>query len=336
MAKTQTWALVGSESLVGREVRDLVAVGHVPVDLKLLSEDPEKQGALTEQAGEPALVFGLDETAIRTAPVVLLAGSADSALKALDLRAGMPGTIDLTHALEDHPSSLIRAPFVEPEGFHAPEDAVHLIAHPAAIALAMVLPRLHAEFPLRRSVIHIFEPASERGTRGVEELQQQTVGLLSFKSMPKKIFDAQLSFNMLAQLGEEAPVTLESLELRIERHLAILLSRGTGTIAAQAPMPSLRLIQAPVFHGYSISLWVEFEQNPGVAALEAALAHKRIDVRNSDLEPPSAAGVAGQDGVAVGAITMDRNHPQACWMWLVADNLRLAAENAVAVGSEFL
>jgi len=336
VAKSQMWALVGSESLLGREVRDLIAVGHVPVELKLISEDPEKAGALTEQSGEPALVWGLDEAAMREAPVVLLAGSAESALRALDLRAETPGTIDLTHTAEDHPRSFIRAPFVEPAGFRAPEDAVHSIAHPAAIAIAMVLPRLHARFPVRRSVIHIFEPASERGTSGVEELQRQTVGLLSFKSMPKKIFDAQLSFNMLAQYGENAPVALDSAELRIERHLATLLSRGSGLATAAAPMPSLRLIQAPVFHGYSLSLWVEFEENPGVEAVESALAEDHIDVRRSDLEPPTAVGMAGQDGVAVGAIAMDRNDPQACWCWLVADNLRLAAENAVAVGSQLL
>jgi len=249
------------------------------------------------------------------------------------LRADMPGTIALTHAAEDHPRSFIRAPFVEPAGFRAPEDAVHLIAHPAAVAIAMILPRLHAAFAVRRSVIHIFEPASERGTPGVEELQQQTVGLLSFKSMPKKIFDAQLSFNMLAQYGGDAPVALESAELRIERHLATLLSRAEST---SAPMPSLRLLQAPVFHGYSLSLWVQFEDNPGVEAVESALTDDRIDVRRSELEPPSAVGTAGQDGVTVGAIAMDRNDPQACWCWLVADNLRLAAENAVAVGNQFL
>jgi aspartate-semialdehyde dehydrogenase len=321
---------------MGRELRDLIAVGHLPVDLKLISEDPEKAGVLTEQGGEPALVRGLDETAVRDAPVVLLAGSAESTLRALDLRAEASGTIDLTHAAEDHPRTFIRAPFVEPDGFRAPEDAVHSIAHPAAIAIAMVLPRLHVRFPVRRSLIHVFEPASERGTPGVEELQQQTVGLLSFKNMPKKIFDAQLSFNMLPQYGEDAPVTLESAELRIERHLATLLSRGVGLSAVPPPMPSLRLIQAPVFHGYSLSLWVEFEENPGVEAVESALTDARIDVRRSDLEPPTAVGIAGQDGVAVGAVAMDRNDPQACWCWLVADNLRLAAENAVAVGSEFL
>jgi aspartate-semialdehyde dehydrogenase len=101
-------------------------------------------------------------------------------------------------------------------------------------------------------------------------------------------------------------------------------------------MPSLRLIQAPVFHGYSLSLWIEFVDNPGVEAVESALAGDHVDVRHSDLEPPTSVGMAGQDGIAVGAVTMDRNAGQACWCWLAADNLRLAAENAVAVGTQFL
>jgi aspartate-semialdehyde dehydrogenase len=42
-------------------------------------------------------------------------------------------------------------------------------------------------------------------------------------------------------------------------------------------------------------------------------------------------GQAGQSGIAVGAISPDRNRPEACWFWLAADNLRLTAENGVAV-----
>jgi len=334
LAKAGVWVVVGSDSLMGRELRELIADAHLPVDLKLIAEDPEQAGILTEQGGEPALILGLEAHTIRDAGVVFLAGSAESARKALELGAGAPVVIDLTHAGEDHPRSFIRAPFLEPSGFRAPEDAVHSIAHPAAIAIAMVLTRVHGQFPVARSVIHVFEPASERGAAGVEELQQQTLSLLSFKSMPKKVFDQQLSFNMLARYGDEAPFPLESAELRIERHLAKLLSRAAGSPVA--PMPSLRLIQAPVFHGYSLSLWIEFEDNPGAEAIERALVCSHIDVHSGDLEPPASASIAGQSGVSAGAVAKDRNAPQACWCWIVTDNLRLAAENAVAVGSEFL
>src|SRR6185436_11164503 len=172
------------------------------------------------------------------------------------------------------------------------------------------------------------------GAPGVEELQQQTVSLLSFKSLPKAIFDAQASFAMLPKYGEEAPVALEESELRIERHLASLLdlpADGEGV-----PMPSLRVIQAPVFHGYSFSAWVEFESNPGVEALESSLAIHGIDVRGSDTEPPNNVGQAGQSGISVGAIQPDRNEPEACWFWVVTDNVRLAAENAVIVARQLV
>jgi aspartate-semialdehyde dehydrogenase len=100
------------------------------------------------------------------------------------------------------------------------------------------------------------------------------------------------------------------------------------------PMPSLRLIQAPVFHGHSFSVWVEFEENPGPQALARALAEADVDVRPDD--PPSNVSIAGETGLSVGAIAADPNQPRAAWIWMVADNLRLAAENALAVARERL
>ena len=124
--------------------------------------------------------------------------------------------------------------------------------------------------------------------------------------MPKKIFDAQLSFNLLARYGEEAPVSARSngTAHRAAPGHAALRAPGAGE---GAPMPSLRLIQAPVFHGYSFSLWVEFEENPGVDALEGGAGTAHIDVRGAEFEPPTTAGMAGQSGIAVGAIAPDRN-----------------------------
>ena len=101
-------------------------------------------------------------------------------------------------------------------------------------------------------------------------------------------------------------------------------------------MPSLRVIQAPVFHGYSFSAWVEFEDPPELEALESSLTVAGIDVRGEEFEPPTNVGHAGQGGIAVGAISPDRNDATACWFWFVADNLRLHAENAVAVALELV
>ncbi|HEY1340116.1 MAG TPA: Asd/ArgC dimerization domain-containing protein [Bryobacteraceae bacterium] len=333
MAKGST-ALIGSESLLGREIRDIAATAG-GLDLRLIAADEEQPGTLTRVGDEPALVGGLDSGSLADARVVILAGSAESSRKALELAGDPPDAaiVDLTFAAEERPDARLRAPAVESENEEDPaEAAVHVIAHPAAIALALFLRRLHAQDPIRRSVIEIFAPASEHGTPGVEELQQQTINLLSFKTMPRAIFDAQLSFNMLARYGEEAPVALEETELRIERHLATLLALpGDGE---GAPMPSLRVLQAPVFHGYSFSAWIEFESSPGIEAIENSLVTAAIEVRGADFDPPTNVGQAGQGGITIGAITPDRNSAEAVWFWVVADNLRVAAENAVAVARE--
>ena len=325
---------------MGREIRDIAATSTPEIPLKLIAAEDEQPGALTRVGDMPAVVGGLDGESLAGARAVVLAGGPDSARQALELLDGDDSTavIDLTGLAEDRPDARLRAPLVEAdaETDAAVEDddgaRVHVIAHPAAIALALFLRRLHAHDPIRRSVVEIFAPASEHDARGVQELQQQTISLFSFQNLPRAVFDAQLSFNMLARYGEEAPASLEDTELRIERHLATLLALpGDGS---GAPLPSLRLIQAPVFHGYSISAWVEFDGNPGIEALEASLAAGPIEVRTGEFEPPTNVGQAGQGGIAVGAVSVDRNNPEACWFWLVADNLRLAAENAAEVARQ--
>ena len=48
---------------------------------------------------------------------------------------------------------------------------------------------------------------------------------------------------------------------------ATLLERAETGV----PMPSIRLTQVPVFHGYSLSFWIEFEDAPDVNALELSV-----------------------------------------------------------------
>ena len=337
-----TIAIVGGESLLGKEVHELLESRKAPAILKLVAamevEDTPKGVAsiLTRGLEEPLVMASIELADLGSARVVILAGDKASSQKAYQKIRGdqpAPVVIDVSGGLEDLPEARLRAPMVEPADFQVGIDAerpVQTIAHPAAIALALLLTHLQKAGAIRRSVVEIFEPVSERGQAGIEELQKQAVALLSFKPLPKDIFDAQVSFNMLSQYGSEAPLSLEQIEQKIDRHLASLLA-ATG-----APMPSLRLIQAPVFHGYSISAWVEFEESAGMDAIFQALASGNIDVRTKDHEPPTNVGVAGQGGITIGSITQDRNQPRAWWFWVVADNLQIAAENAWEVVRGYL
>jgi len=318
-------AVVGGDTLLARELRELLAETRPAPRVELISGVGEP---LNSEEEEPVVMVPLAAASFEGAAVAFLAGSHASSRKALKIAPKKTALIDLTSALEEQPNARLRAPYAEKAAMKN-LGAVQVIAHPAAIAMAMFLTRLSECAPLRRSIIHVFEPASERGQKGLDELQQQNVAVLSFQKLKTDVFDTQLAFAMLARYGEEADEPLEGIEQRVERHLASLLAAWDGI-----PMPSIRVIQAPVFHGHSFSAWVEFEENPGVEALQSALSGNGIDVRSDD--PPTNIGVAGQDGLSVGGIAVDPNQARACWFWMASDNFRLSAENAVAVMKEWV
>jgi aspartate-semialdehyde dehydrogenase len=324
----ETIALIGGETLLGREVREVFGESSLGSELRLVAADEEESGKLAEVGGSATFLAKLQPEAIEDAAVIVLAGTAASSKVALaDEPRGL--VVDLVGYTEDRPDSQLRSPLIESPDFRADFEGPQVVAHPAATAIAILLTTLHRVLPLARAIVHVFEPASERGRGGIDELQQQSVSLFSFQPMPKKVFDAQVAFNMRPRWGEEAADNLQDVEERIERHLASLLERGNG-----APMPSLRLIQAPVFHGYTLSLWVEFEESPNAGEVEEALAGDLIDLRAPDVEPPDNVGIAGQSGIAVGAISPDRNSANAVWIWAAVDNLRLAAESAALIVRE--
>jgi aspartate-semialdehyde dehydrogenase len=348
LAEHKLLAIVGADTLLGRELRDVLTEAGLASRIRTIAAGQEEPAEPT--AGEEEALTGQDEDdeeldevedlflesleheAYADAAALLLAGSPASCRRTFEIAAAHGiKVIDLTGALEDQPSARLRAPSLE-EPAHQRETELSVIAHPAASALARFFRAVHSVQPIHASVVTVLEPASERGQAGLDELHQQTVRLLSFQSLPKHVFDAQIGFNVLSEYGEQAPLSLASVQQRIERCLATLLTWGP----APPPMPSLRLIQAPVFHGHSFSLWVEFESAPDLSRLIGGLEAAGIDVRSGAAEPPTNAGAAGQSGITVGSISADPNRRNAVWFWTVADNLRLTADHALEVVREIL
>jgi len=319
-------AIVGGETPLGKEFQQLLSEKAPLLEAELFGGDAES-AILTERDGEPTVINPLTPERLAEADAVVLAASAESCREVLErLRTvkSRPPLISLTDCLEDWDGVALRAPLVDPPDFPTAPGAAYQIAHPAAIVLTEFFRCLRQAGGWRRAVVHVFEPASERGKKGINELHQQTVNLLSFRNMPKDVFDAQLSFAMLPAYGRGARVSLESIEARLRRHVETLFGR-----AGAGPLPSLRLIQAPVFHGHSISVWAEFDAPAEANELAEALSGNRIDVRGGEDEAGTNVSVAGQEGMIVSRIETDPAEPKAAWFWIVADNHRVSAENAV-------
>jgi len=320
-------AIVGAASLKGKEVAEILSERNFPAaDVRLLDDD-EALGQLEAVADEISFIQSIRLEQFERVDFAFFACDARSTRNnwngARDLGSAV---IDLSYALEDEAAAhaTIRSPWIERQTGHAVGPDLQpgpvVVAHPAATALALVALRAEKLAKIQRMVATVLEPASETGQKGMDELHEQTVNLLSFQELPKNVFDAQIAFNMVARYGEKSALSLQAVAERIRKHY--------HQIAATVPEPSLQVLQAPVFHGHGFSVYLELEKPVETADLSQALAGEHVAVGDPTKDAPTSVGAAGQSDILV-AITADPNRKNGVWLWAASDNLRVAALTAV-------
>jgi aspartate-semialdehyde dehydrogenase len=320
-------AIVGAATLKGKEVAEMLNERNFPaVDIRLLDDD-ESIGQLEATGDEINFIQSVRTEQFTHVDFTFFAADKESTRQNWK-RAHDAGSaiIDLSAALEDEPGATVRSLWLERERgqMWQPElqPAPCVVAHPAAVTLALLLLRARKAGAIRSTVATVFEPASEQGQKGMDELHQQTVNLLSFQPLPKDIFDAQVAFNMLARYGQKSQLSLDSLEARVRRHYREIAG-------ADAPQPAVMLLQAPVFHGYTMSIFLEMEQAVDQERLSQALAGDHVTLAGlEDDSQPSNVNTAGQANILV-SVKSEASRPNGVWLWAAADNLRIAAVTAV-------
>ena len=334
MAENYRIAIVGAGSLRGKELNEALNESAFATADFVLLDDESSLGKIEAVGDEATVIQIVDPRSFDRADFVFFTGDEANTLKHWKAAARSGASIlDLTYALEGEPDVLVRSPWVREElnglssGKANPDLRTPAIvpAHPAAVALALLLLRLKKVAAVASAWATVLEPATEHGRAAMDELHQQTISLLSFQSLPKETYDAQVAFNLLPVLGEESRVDLAATEARIRRHYA-LLSGG------RLPQVGVQLIHAPVFHGYGISLGVELEQPASVEDLEAALTGGHMDVVLGDTDAPSNLSTAGEEDIMVRV--RGEEGGRRFWIWAAADNLKLSALNAVACALE--
>jgi aspartate-semialdehyde dehydrogenase len=319
-------AIVGAASLKGKEVAEMLNERNFPVvDVRLLDDD-EALGRLEALGDEMSFIQSVRTEQFENVDFTFFASDMESTRTSWKkVRDSGSAIIDLSAALEDEPGASVRSLWIERErGQIAPPELQPgpcIAAHPAAVAMALLLLRARTAGAIRRAVATVFEPASERGQKGMDELHQQTVNLLSFQPLPKDIYDVQVAFNMVARYGQKTQPALDSLEGRVLRHYRKI----AGDDAVQ---PSLMLLQAPIFHGYALALFVEMAQTVDLGELSLALAGDHVTIPGAEDDSPSNVNSAGQFDISL-MLKADPAQPNGVWLWVAADNLRIAALTAV-------
>lgn len=319
-------AIVGASSLKGKEVAEVLSDRNFPsVDIKLLDDD-ETIGQLESVRDEISFIQSVRAEQFEKVDFTFFASDLECTEKNWKTaRKAGSAIVDLSYALEDEPGAVVRSPWIDRQLGHLPtlelQPGPSVVAHPAAVVLALLLLRAQKAGIVEQVVASVFEPASEHGQKGMDELHEQTVNLLSFQPLPKNIFDAQVAFNMLARYGDRSTPPLANVERRILKHYRHIARND-------APLPSLLLLQAPIFHGYGLAIHIVTAEPVDVASMSQALAGEHVTVTHLAEDSPSNVNAAGQNDIQVSVLT-DVSDPNAIWLWAAADNLRVAASTAV-------
>ncbi|HEX4154624.1 MAG TPA: Asd/ArgC dimerization domain-containing protein [Acidobacteriaceae bacterium] len=330
MAKISRGMIVGASTLLGKELAEELSGAQPAWELSLAGAG-EESGQLVAAGDEAAVIQPLEPGVFAGQDVAFFAeNAATTRAHWLEARRANAGVVDLTAVLEGEAGAAVRAPWVS--GGAAPDmtTAIVVPAHPAAVMLGVVGSRLRAAFGPVRLAATVLEPASQQGSRGLAEMHRQTVSLLGFHALPQEVYDAQVAFNLRVSVGSAAKLDMGKIVAAIRRHLTAIAGEEISASTA------MQLVQAPVFNGYTMSVYVELPEKAAAAAVREALQGGVVDVVDRGDESPNNQIASGNEGIQLmlREETAHANASRGYWLWMAADNLKLAARNAVACAAE--
>jgi len=330
MQKKSTYvvAVVGATGAVGREMVSILEERKFPVSELVLLASDRSEGERIEFRGKNIPVRKLTKDSFAGVDIALFTAGSERSLKFAPVAVAAGSVvIDNSSAFRMDP----KVPLVIPEVNAADlEGHAGIIANPncSTIGLLMALKPLHDAAKIRRVVVTTFQSVSGTGKEAIDELAGQTVALLNFKDIEKKVYPHQIAFNCIPQIDGflEDGATRE--EMKIAGETKKILGDDSFKVTATC-------VRVPVFRCHAEAVNIETERKLGANDARAALAGAPGVIVYDDPSRslyPLQLDTAGKDDVYVGRIREDATVPNGLNLWIVSDNLRKgAALNAVQI-----
>jgi aspartate-semialdehyde dehydrogenase len=328
-------ALVGSDSLRGRELKDtLDRSDWNPIDLEFYDPDVKEEfSKLTDFRDEPRVIRAARAEDLAGKDIVFLAGSRDGSRK-LGRQAAKHKfrAIDLSEAFNDDTAVPLIVAGVNDHLLAGKKARLIANPHPVTVILSHLFHLVIPAFGLKKAVSFILQPVSAFDDPGIQELASQSAALLSGADPEKKIFKEQIAFNILSHTEKPDERGFCTAELQMGAEIRRVLDRPDLPLFLSA-------VQAPVFHTYSLMTYLELEKDADMAGLEALFAGQSAFSVTTFREGCSASSLstAGKSEIFVGQLKQEESSPRSFWVWLVADNLtRGSALNALEIARKLL
>src|ERR1700682_1211617 len=316
--------IAGASSLLGAELRTVLGESRFAgADFSLVDE-PVVAGTLTEAGGEPAVIQPVEEGSFNRAQLIFFTGSSEFTKRNLSAALHTEAKIiDLSGAAAEREDAVAWFPkldWLRGREFdtHAKVFAVPSGFATAAAGLALALSRVG----WRLLMLIGFEPVSEAGPAGIEELESQTTQLLSFQGLGQPVFDTQVACNLLDRFGPASSHKLCAIRERVRAEIR-------ACIDGKCAMPAIQIVHAPVFYGSVFSATGVFDRGSSAENISNACADAGFSIPSASGIGPSNVSVYGFHSIQLSVPEPDASNPETSWFWGAADNMRLPAANAV-------
>jgi aspartate-semialdehyde dehydrogenase len=321
-----TVAVIGATTILGREVRSVLHQRRFPVDAWRLCDSCDRYGdenaeAQLEDTGQINL-SGVDLVFLCSDEAVAV----EAARRAIESNGVV---VDLVQAFSDQPEAPVIVPEVNADAVAEYVQHGVLISPVAgATALSIVLKPLDRAAQLRRILVSSYEPAASAGWEGVEELAEQTRGLMSGQSVETAVFPQRMAFNLIPRVGDLLTAGKALGEWQIESQTRRLLALPDLPISVTG-------VRVPTFHGHGYTVNVETE-----APLDAAAAREVLGAapgillseEGSSSPYPTLIDALEIDATCVGRVRDDPTVPSGLNLWVTVDGSRKGgAVNAVQI-----
>ena len=323
-------AVVGATGNVGREILNILAERHFPIDKIVALASRRSLGTELSFGDQILSTKDLEQFDFSGWDIALFAVGSE-ATKLHAPRAAKAGCVVIDN------SSLYRydpdVPLIVPE---VNADSIfgyskkNIIANPNCSTAQMVvaLKPLHDRATIKRVVVSTYQSVSGSGKDAIDELWNQTKGMyVPGQEVAPKVYPKQIAFNVIPHIDVfmEDGTTKEEWKMVAE----------TKKIIDPKIKVTATCVRVPVFVGHSEAINIEFEEfldeDEARDILREAPGLMVIDKRE-DGGYVSPVECVGDFATFVSRIRQDSTLENGLNLWCVSDNLRKgAALNAVQI-----
>ncbi|MFR2964207.1 MAG: aspartate-semialdehyde dehydrogenase [Oscillospiraceae bacterium] len=319
-------AILGATGAVGREMMKILAERSFPVEELRLLASPRSAGQKLLWQGRELTVQPAEDSAFEGMDIVLGAAENDIAKRFAPaiVKAGAV-FVDNSSAFRMDPNVPLVIPEINPEDARRHKG---IIANPncTTIVSLVAINALNQDSPIQSIIASSYQAVSGAGAGGPRELMEEVELLREGKPVHPQVFQYQIAYNVIPQIGGEAYEGYTSEEMKMQNEGRKIMH-----------LPDLRVsctcVRVPVVRSHSVSLVVRTREKISVRRareLIAAAPGCRLVDDLSSRQYPMPLDTSDQDTVFVGRIREDLTCDNGLNIWCCGDQVRKgAATNAV-------